>query len=356
MENKVKITIDGKVYETIPGKTVLDVARANNIYIPTLCYHARTGKAGKCRACLVEVEGLRGLKESCALEARDGMVVKSNSPQIHQVRKMIVELYLSNGEHNCIACEKNGHCELQDMAYHLGIERPAFLMDHHTAPLDQSSEGIIRDHNKCIECGRCITACNNNVMHEVLDFGWRSGHTKVICDNDLPMGESSCVQCGECVQVCPVGALTFKNAKGHGPFWELKKKKTICTYCGVGCSIDMYVKDNKWVYSLGTEENWENQTNRGMLCVKGRFGFDFLNREDRLKTPLIRKNGKLEPATWDEAFNLVATKLGETKIKYGPGSIGFFTSARVSNEENYAMMRLARGVIGTNNVDHCARL
>ena len=137
MENTVKITIDGKVFETIPGKTVLDVARANNIYIPTLCYHARTGKAGKCRACLVEVEGLRGLKESCALEVRDGMVIKSKSEQIHQVRKMIVELYLSNGEHNCIACEKNGHCELQDMAYHLGIERPAFLMDHHTAPLDE---------------------------------------------------------------------------------------------------------------------------------------------------------------------------------------------------------------------------
>lgn len=356
MENTVKITIDGKVFETSPGKTVLDVARANNIYIPTLCYHARTGKAGKCRACLVEVEGLRGLKESCALEVRDGMSIKSNSNQITQVRKMIVELYLANGEHNCIACEKNGHCELQNMAYHLGIERPSFFDDHHTSPLDESSEGIVRNHNKCIDCGRCVTACNNNVMHEVLDFGWRSGHTKVICDNDLPMGESSCVQCGECVQVCPVGALTFKNAKGKGQFWEFQKKKTVCTYCGVGCSIDMYVKDNKWVYSMGTEENWENQANKGMLCVKGRFGFDFLNREDRLKTPLIRKNGKLEEATWDEALNLVASKLSESKAKYGSGSIGFFTSARVSNEENYAMMRLARGVIGTNNVDHCARL
>lgn len=356
MENTVKIKIDGKYYQTVPGKTVLEVARENDIYIPTLCYHPRTGKAGKCRACLVEIEGIRGLKESCAMEARDGMVVKTNTPNIIEVRRMIVELHLSNGEHNCIACERNGHCELQNMAYHLGIDRPHFPIHHETIPLDTSSEGIIRDPNKCIQCGRCIVACNNNVMHEVLDFGWRSGHTRVICDDDLPMGQSSCVQCGECVQVCPVGALTFKNAKGKGPFWEMEKKKTICTYCGVGCSIDMYVKDNKWVYSLGTEENWQEQTNKGMLCVKGRFGFDFLNRDDRLKTPLIRKDGQLVESSWDEALNLVAEKLGSIKERYGANSIGFLTSARVSNEENYALMRLARGVIGSNNIDHCARL
>lgn len=356
MEKTVKITIDGKVLMAEPGKTVLEVARENNIYIPSLCYHPRTGKAGACRACLVEVEGLRGLKESCGLQVKNDLVIKTKTEQIVQLRRMIVELHLSNGEHNCIACERNGHCELQDMAYSLGIERPGFLVNYERLKLDESSKGIIRDPNKCIECGRCIRACNHNVMHEVLDFGWRSGHTRVICDDDKPMGESSCVQCGECVQVCPVGALTFKNAKGVGQFWDMEKKKVICTYCGVGCSVDIYVKDNKWVYSMGTEENWERQTNRGMLCVKGRFGFDFLHRDDRLNSPLIKRNGKFEEASWDEALNLVASKLGETKAKYGPGSIGFFTSARVSNEENYAMMRLARGVIGTNNVDHCARL
>jgi len=356
MENKINLTINGINYETVKGKTVLDVARENGIYIPTLCYHPRTGKAGKCRACLVQVEGVRGLKESCALEVRDGMNITTETPSITEVRKMIVELHLSNGEHNCYACEKNGHCELQDMAYHLGIERPGFPVETEHIELDESSEGIIRDANKCIQCGRCIKGCNHNVMHEVLDFGWRSGHMRVICDDDLPMGKSSCVQCGECVQLCPVGALTFKNAKGKGPYWELEKTKVVCTYCGVGCSVDMHTKDNKYVYSLGTEENWEKQANKGMLCVKGRFGFDFLNREDRLKTPLIRKNGKLEEASWDEALDLVASKLGEIKSQHGKGSIGFFTSARISNEENYAVMRLARGVIGTNNIDHCARL
>jgi len=356
MDNKINLTIDGQVYTANPGQTVLQVARDNGIYIPSLCYHPRTGKAGKCRACLVEVEGIRGLKESCGLEIKENMVVNTRTERVMEVRKMIVELHLANGEHNCIACEKNGHCELQDMAYHCGIERPHFPVEHVTAELDTSSEGIIRDLNKCIQCGRCIRACNHNVMHEVLDFGWRSGDMKVICDDDKPMGESSCVQCGECVQVCPVGALTFKNSKGVAQYKDLTKTKVICTYCGVGCSIDMYTKDNEYVYSMATEENWEELSNKGMLCVKGRFGFDFLNREDRLKTPLIRKNGELVEASWDEALDLVAAKFSEIKEKHGPGSLGFFTSARVSNEENYAVMRFARGVIGTNNIDHCARL
>lgn len=356
MENTIKLTIDGKVITTTPGKTVLEVARENNIYVPSLCYHPRTGKAGKCRACLVEIDGVPGLKESCAMPVREDMVIRTSTERVKEVRKMIVELHLSNGEHNCIACERNGHCELQDMAYHCGVERPHFPVHNETLALDCSSEGIIRDPNKCIQCGRCIKACNHNVMHEVLDFGWRSGDMRVICDDDKPMGESSCVQCGECVQVCPVGALTFKNAKGIGQYWQLDMTKVICTYCGVGCSVDMYTKDNKFVYALGTEDKWQEQTNKGMLCVKGRFGFDFLNREDRLKTPLIRKNGKLEEASWDEALDLVASKFSDIKSKHGPGALGFFTSARVSNEENYAVMRLARGVIGTNNIDHCARL
>jgi len=356
MDNTVKINIDGKLYETIPGKTVLEVARENDVYIPTLCFHARTGKAGKCRACLVDVKGFQGLKESCALQVKDGMEIHTNTDRIKEVRRMIVELHLSNGEHNCIACEKNGYCELQDMAYHLGIERPGFLEDRDHIPLDESSEGIIRDPNKCIHCGRCIQACNHNVMHEVLDFGWRSGDMRVICDDDRPMGESSCVQCGECVQVCPVGALTFKYAKGKGQFWQLDKTKVVCTYCGVGCSVDLYSKDNKFVMAYGTEENWEQQTNKGMLCVKGRFGFDFLDRPDRLKKPLIRKNDRLEEATWDEALDLVAEKFKAIKAEHGPGAFGFFTSARISNEENYAAMRFARGVIGTNSIDHCARL
>lgn len=356
MENTIKITIDGKVFETSPGKTILDVARANNITIPSLCYHPRTGVLNKCRACVVEIDGFKGLKESCGIPVQDGMVVKTTSEEIIEVRRMTVDFHLSNGEHNCLSCERNANCELQDMAYDLGIERPVFVNEETIVPIDDSSEGIIVDRNKCINCGRCVAACNDNVMHEVIDVGGRSIETKIIFNSDLPLGESTCVQCGECVQVCPVAALTFKNAKGKGQIWQLEKKETVCAYCGVGCKIDMYLKDNKWVYSMGTEREWEDQPNKGMLCVKGRFGFDFLDKEDRLKTPLIRKNGKLEPATWDEALDLVASKLTTIKEKHGPGAIGFFASARCNNEENYAMQRLARGVVGTNNMDHCARL
>ncbi len=352
----MKVTIDGKPCEAGAGQTVLQVANANGIYIPALCWHARTGKAGRCRACVVEVDGVKGLKESCALEVKDGMVVNTRTDKVLTARKTIVELLLANGQHNCLSCEANGGCELQNMAYDLGIEAPAFLIDEQPMALDESSEGIIRDLNKCIQCGRCVEACNNTVMHEVLDFGWRGKQQRLICDDDKPMGDSTCVQCGECVQVCPVGALVYKTAKGLARKWEVEKKRIICPYCGVGCSIDVAIKDNQVLWAEGTEENWEQIPGRGMLCVKGRFGLDYVNREDRLTTPLIRKNGKLVEADWDEALDLVASKLGETKKKHGAGAVGCFSSAKTTNEENFAMMRFARAVIGTNNVDHCARL
>jgi len=303
----------------------------------------------------VEIEGMRGLKESCVQEVKEGMVVRTDTPQVLAVRKMVVNLLLANGKHNCLSCESNGNCELQDMAYKLGIEMPAFIIDTEDEVLDMSSEGIVRDPNKCIQCGRCVAACNNTVMHEVLDFGWRGSECKVICDDNVPMKDSSCVQCGECVQVCPVGALTFKTSKGKARSWEVELKRVICPYCGVGCSIDMAVKDGKYLWSMGTEENWENLPGQGMLCVKGRFGLDYLNSSDRLTSPMIRKGGKLVKATWEEALDQVAKKLDEIGSKQ-PGSVGCFASAKVSNEENYAMMRFARRVLCTNNVDHCARL
>jgi len=305
---------------------------------------------------VVEVDGVQGLKESCALEVKDGMAVRANTPAVVAVRRMIVDLLLADGHHNCLSCEACGHCELQDMAYRLGIERSSIQVNTAPEPLDESSEGIVRDANRCILCGRCVTACNNTVMHEVLDVGWRGGHAKIICDDDKPMGESSCVQCGECVQICPVGALTFKSTRGLGRSWETEKKTVLCPYCGVGCSIDVHFKDGKYMWALGTENNWEKLPGQGMLCVKGRFGLEFLNSQERLKTPLIRKNGKLEPASWDEALDLVASRLKDIRSRHGIGSIGCLASAKVTNEENYAMMRFARAVIGTNNVDHCARL
>jgi predicted molibdopterin-dependent oxidoreductase YjgC len=353
----VRLTIDGRELEAQPGQTVLEAARQHGIYIPALCYHPKTGKAGRCRACVVEVEGIRGLKESCAMPVKDGMVVHTDTARVQGTRRNVVELLLSEGHHNCLSCQASGECELQKMAYMLGIERPAYLIDSEPSPLDTSSEGIVREADKCIQCGRCVSACQGTVVNEVLGFGYRGSHAKVICDADLPMGTSSCVLCGECVQICPVGALTFKQLREQKirPV-ETQSSKVTCPYCGVGCQIDLHTKDNQYAYATATEVEWERQPNQGMLCMKGRFGLDYISSPDRLRHPLVRKDGKLEEATWDEALDYVADRMKQVIKAHGPDSVGFFTSAKVTNEENYALSRFARAVVGTNNIDHCARL
>jgi formate dehydrogenase major subunit len=215
---------------------------------------------------------------------------------------------------------------------------------------------IVFDHRKCIQCGRCIEADNCTVVQEVLSFGYRALETKVICDEDLPMGQSSCVQCGECVQICPVGALIDKKSIGKGRPWELQTVETICPYCGVGCQITLHInaKTNKIVKVSGVEGS---PTNDGMLCVKGRYGYDFVNSDERLTTPLIRdQKGQLQEATWEDAISLVAKTFRGIQEEHGPDAIAGLSSAKVSNEENFAFQKFMRREIGTNNVDHWARL
>jgi len=213
---------------------------------------------------------------------------------------------------------------------------------------------IERDLNKCILCGRCVRVCNEIQVHEVLDFSMRGSHAKVgpAFDNDYI--DSECVFCGSCVDACPVGALTFKQARFQGRPWELEKVKTTCPYCGVGCQLDLNVKDGK-VVKVTTNRDY-GQPNLGNLCSKGRFGMNFIGSPDRLKTPLIRKEGELQEASWDEAFDFVADKLAAIKQEHGADSIAGLSSARCTNEENYLFQKFMRAVIGTNNVDHCARL
>lgn len=350
----MKIFIKDREIEVKKGQSVLQAARESNIYIPTLCYHHRTGPAGKCRACVVEVEGMRGLQTACTLEVRDGMKVVTDSEKVREAQKLVVNLLLSTGKHDCLSCEQNGHCELQDAAYYLGIETPAFRLGDVEPRIDESSEFIYRDHSKCIQCGRCIAGCNNTVVNEVLSFGYRGHETTVICDNDLPMGGSSCVQCGECVQLCPTGAIIEKLVRGQGRPWEMQKVHTTCPYCGVGCQIELHVKDNQIVKVTGVEQHSDPRL--GSLCVKGRFGYHFVTDADRLKTPLIRENGAFREASWDEALDRVAEEFGRIKQADGPDAIGVFSSARITNEENYLVQKFARAAIGTNNVDHCARL
>lgn len=349
----MNITINDRTMKAKEGQTVLQAARENSIYIPSLCFHPKTGPAGKCRVCVVEVEGVSGLQTACTLEVKDGMNVITDSDKVLEAQRLVVNLLLSTGKHDCLSCEQNGICELQDAAYYLGIETPAFYLADVKPEIDDSSEFVYLDHSKCIRCGRCIAGCNDTVVNEVLGFGYRGHDTKVICDYDLPMGKSSCVQCGECLQLCPTGAIIEKMSRGKGRPWEVDNVQTTCAYCGVGCQINLQVKENEVIKVDGVEDVGPNF---GCLCVKGRFGYHFINDASRLKTPLIRENGSFREALWEEAIDVVADNLKRIRQESGPDAIGVWSSARITNEENYLVQKFARAVIGTNNVDHCARL
>ena len=351
----MNITINGIVCEAEAGENVLAVARRNDIYIPSLCYHAKTGQAGKCRVCLVEVEGMPGQKTACTLEVQEDMAVTTDSPALKEAQRVIVDLTLASGEHNCLLCEQNGDCELQDATYYLGITEPKYSLPTQYQDIDQTSEFIYVDRTKCISCGRCVEGCNGTVTNEVLNFASRGYEAKIVFDYDLPMGSSTCVQCGECVQLCPVGALIDKRAMGKGRPWELDKVDTVCPYCGVGCQITLHIdrKKEEIVRVTGIEGS---PTNDGMLCVKGRYGMDFVASNERLTTPLIKDGDGFREATWEEAITLVAEKFTATKNATGSDSIGGFASAKCTNEENYAFQKFMRREVGTNNVDHCARL
>ncbi len=348
----MNITIDGKTCEAHEKETVLDVARRNGIYIPTLCFYQKTGKQSRCRVCLVMVQGMRGYQTACNLDVRDGMVVTVDTVQLNNARKMVVDFILSSGRHDCLSCQASGACELQDVCYRLGIERPSFPAGDLPAD-DTSGEFIVRDHSKCIKCNRCVTACNQNVVNEVLSMGFRGKATKIICDDDLPMGLSTCVQCGECVQACPTGALTDKKTRGKGRDSQLDKINTTCPYCGVGCQIILHVDRHRNAVVRVTGR--DVAPNNGMLCVKGRYGFEFHASPKRLKYPMIRKNGIHERVGWDEALDYTASRIRNIVAEHGPDVFSALGSGRITNENNYAIQKFTRAAIKTNNVDHCAR-
>jgi formate dehydrogenase alpha subunit len=354
MVPKVKLHIDGKTVEVNKGKTILQAANSIGIQIPTLCHDQRLEPFAACRVCMVEVERGKSsaLITSCSTEVTDGMVVRTNTEKVLKTRKMVLELILSDHPKDCMTCEKCGSCKLQDIAYEYGVRESRFFEEPDGGVVEDSNPVIQQDTSKCILCGRCVRICAEIQQDYAIDFKNRGFKTETGTPFGKPRRETTCVLCGQCVSTCPVGSLVEKQAVGKGRQWQFKEVKTTCSYCGVGCTMYLHVKGNEVVKVTSKVGSIPND---GNLCVKGRFGYDFIHHPDRLRHPLIKKNGKFEEATWDEALNLVASKLTGIKAKYGSDNIGVMSSSRCTNEENYLAMKFARATIGTNNVDQCAR-
>ena len=371
-----KMMINGREVVFNPGATILDAAKAAGIEIPTLCYLKGSAPQGRCRICVVEIEGEEALKTACNTLCQEGMAVKTDSPTVVLDRKKSLEALISTGNHNCSAasaenkdwtrfqlsvqaydgadslCPVWGDCRLQDLLYQYQVTRKGAPDQKSSFPKETVNPLIVRDFSRCVLCGRCVSACNEVQVNRVIQLGEEAGQEKIVTKNNTTLADSDCVFCGECVQACPVGALVEKKAQYDWRPWEIEKIRTTCPYCGVGCQQILHVKDERIVKVTGCETGKPNQ---GRLCVKGRFGYDFIYSEERLKTPLIREKDGFREASWEEALDLVATRFKEIIASDGPDALAGVSCARSINEDSYQMQKLFRAVIKTNNIDHCAR-
>ncbi len=343
-KSKVALTINGKEVEVEEGATVLEAARQAGFDIPTLCAHDDLMPYGACRLCIVKIEGLRGLPPSCMIIAQDGMEVTTDSEEIRSVRRTVAEMILSDHPDDCLYCPQNLNCELQRIAQDLGIRERRLRRLSRDAPVDTSNPFFVRDMNKCILCGRCVRTCEEITGIHAIDFVNRGYKTVVAPFMTNEIAESRCGSCGECVVRCPTGALAYREE--YKPQYQVR---SVCPYCGVGCGLILGIKDGRVINVRG---DTEDVVNKGQLCVKGRFGLhEFLSHDERLKKPLIREGDEFREAEWDEALDLVVKKLTGHKGKFAA-----LASAKATNEENYVFQKFVRAVMGTNNVDHCARL
>ncbi len=340
------LTIDGQEVKAAEGKRILEVALENDIYIPHLCHHCDLEPVGICRLCMVEINGKK-LVVSCKTPVQEGMVVRTETNEVNKVRRIALELLIANHPMTCLPCSRNTDCELQRIADYIGVDEEhlnLYRRTTRTLPIDTSNPFFDRDPNKCVLCGICIRTCEELQGVSAIDYALRGLSTMVATLGNKPIVASNCESCGECVVRCPVGALAPK--KYQKPVREVK---SVCTFCGVGCGVRLGVRGNSVVCVQG---DTDSPVNRGSLCVKGRYGYNFINHSDRLTSPLIRKNDELVEATWDEALDIVAEKFSRPK----KNQFAVLSSARCTNEENYLVSKLTRAVMGTNNIDHCARL
>jgi formate dehydrogenase major subunit len=351
--------IDNKPYEIESGETILTFIKRNfgKDYVPTLCDAPNLDPFGACRVCSVDVafaeNGKTKAQASCHTPVVANSYIYPHSDGIEKLRKNIIELVLSDHPLDCLTCEVNNNCELQTVAAKVGIRDVRYPegKNHLDRKKDLSHAYMTSDFSKCINCSRCVRACDEVQGEFVLSMAGRGFDAHIIKSLNTTFENSDCVSCGACAQACPTSAISdIFESKSVA---NVEKTRTVCTYCGVGCNLEVATVNGK-VKSI--QAPYEAEANQGHTCLKGRFAFSFYNHAERLKTPLIKKDGEFVPATWDEAYEFIANKLTEIKTNYGADAIGGVSSARCTNEENYLMQKFIRAVIGTNNIDSCARV
>jgi formate dehydrogenase major subunit len=384
------IVIDGTAHQASAGDRLIDAINRAGVPLPQVCYHPQLGPIQTCDTCIVEVNG--ELVRACAAVIAPGMKVATATSGARAARSEAFDRILRNHELYCTVCDNNnGNCTVHNTTKLVGVEHQRYPFQPKPYEIDRSNPFYRYDPGQCILCGRCVEACQDLQVNETLSIRWDDPHPRVLWDGGAPIGESSCVSCGHCVTVCPCNALMEKSMTGHAGFLtgfsthaldsmigvvkglegetgysailqvseaeaamrttRIRRTKTVCTYCGVGCSFDIWTKDRK----ILKVEPAEGPANGVSTCIKGKFAWDFVNSRDRLTKPLIREGDRFREAGWDEALDLVARRFEEIKALHGPDALSFIASSKCTNEEAYLMQKLARAVIGTNNVDNCSR-
>src|SRR5690625_2573803 len=389
-DSKFRIKMNDVEYNVNSDAMIIEVINDHQMEHPQVCYLPEVDPIETCDTCIVEADG--ELVRACSTRVTPGMDIQLSSSRAKASQTEAMDRILANHSLYCTVCDNNnGNCKLHNTVEMMQVEHQKYPYTPKVSvdEVDMSHPFYRYDPNQCIACGQCVEVCQSLQVNETLSIDWEADRPRVIWDDGVPINESSCVSCGQCVSVCPCNALMEKSMLGNAGFmtgikpdvlepmidlvkWiepgysgifavsemeaamrdtRTKKTKTVCTFCGVGCSFEVWTKGRE----ILKVEPSEGPVNAVSTCVKGKFGWDFINAEERLTKPLIRKNDSFVEASWEEAFSLIAEKLGTIKEEYGKGSVGFISSSKTTNEENYLMQKLARQVFETNDIDNCSR-
>ena len=346
----VTITVDGKKVTAPAGTLLIEACKSAGVEVPAFCYYPGLSVQGACRMCLVRIEKMPKLQTACTVPITDGMVVTTDTPEVHQARKATVEILLGNHPLDCPVCDAGGECELQDMTFAYGAAESQYMEAKQHKEEQQWSPVVFFDRPRCILCYRCVRVCGEGM--DVWALGVQNrGVTSLIAPNKQDHLE--CEECGMCIDICPVGALTSGAYRYKTRPWEMNHVGTICTHCGDGCKTTLGVRRSKGGMEIVRGDNRDKSgINGDFLCIKGRYAFDFANSDDRITQPLVRRDGKLVPVSWEQAIDHVANRFKQIRDTQSGSAIAVIGSNRTTNEENYLLQKFARSVLGTNNIDH----